>query len=43
MEKEPRVAHVPFLSSIAEDVQEDRPRRIPQMSTLYKPLLGSPW
>ena len=31
--KEPRVAHVPFPSSVAEGVQEDRPRRIPQMST----------
>ena len=31
--KEPRVAHVPFPSSGAEGVQEDRPRRIPQMST----------
>jgi cysteine protease ATG4 len=26
-------AHVPFPSSVAEGVQEDRPRRIPQMST----------
>jgi hypothetical protein len=26
-------AHVPFPSSVQEDVQEDRPRRIPQMST----------
>ena len=31
--KEPRVAHVPFPSSVAEGTQEDRPRRIPQMST----------
>jgi cysteine protease ATG4 len=30
--KEPR-AHVPFPSSVQEGVQEDRPRRIPQMST----------
>ena len=33
--KEPRVAHVPFLSSVAEGMQEDRPRRIPQMSTAH--------
>ena len=26
-------AHVPFPSSVAEGTQEDRPRRIPQMST----------
>ncbi|KAN0134671.1 hypothetical protein V8E53_007456 [Lactarius tabidus] len=26
-------AHVPFPSSVQEDVQEDRPRRVPQMST----------
>ena len=31
--KEPRVAHVPLPSSVAEGTQEDRPRRIPQMST----------
>ena len=33
--EEPRVAHahVPFPSSVAEGVQEDMPRRIPQMST----------
>ena len=31
--KEPRVAHVPIPSSVAEGTQEDRPRRIPQMST----------
>ena len=33
--KELRVAHtyIPFTSSVAEGVQEDRPQRIPQMST----------
>ena len=31
--KEPRVAHVSFPSSVAEGVQDDRPQRIPQMST----------
>ena len=30
--KEPR-AHVPFPTSVAEGAQENRPRRIPQMST----------
>ena len=32
--KEPRVTHVLFPSSVAEGTQEDRPRRIPQMSTV---------
>ena len=31
--KESRVAHVSFPSSVAEGVQDDRPQRIPQMST----------
>ena len=33
--KEPRVTHVPFPSSVAEGTQEDRPRRIPQVSTAH--------